>query len=82
MNRKIEKWGIDSVLCCLFRALLFRLESLGLALLFSLLILGIGALVVLYGAYYLSPTDSSPRFFSYLLLFMGAMLGVVLSRSK
>jgi multicomponent K+:H+ antiporter subunit A len=57
----------------------FGLRLDGLALLFSLLILGIGALVVLYGAYYLSPTDSSPRFFSYLLLFMGAMLGVVLA---
>ena len=57
----------------------FGLRLDGLALLFGLLILGIGALVVLYSAYYLSPADSSPRFFSYLLLFMGAMLGVVLA---
>ncbi|MCA3059672.1 MAG: monovalent cation/H+ antiporter subunit A, partial [Rhodocyclaceae bacterium] len=57
----------------------FGLRLDGLALLFSLLILGIGLLVVLYSTYYLSPADSSPRFFSYLLVFMGAMLGVVLA---
>ena len=57
----------------------FGLRLDGLAMLFGLLILGIGLLVVVYSAYYLSPADSSPRFFSYLLLFMGAMLGVVLA---
>jgi multicomponent K+:H+ antiporter subunit A len=51
----------------------------GLAWLFALLITGIGALVVLYGAWYLDPKDPAPRFFSFLLLFMGAMLGVVLA---
>lgn len=55
----------------------FRLD--GLALMFALLILAIGLLVILYGAYYLSPKDSHRRFFFYLLLFMGAMLGVVTS---
>jgi multicomponent K+:H+ antiporter subunit A len=55
----------------------FRLD--GLAWLFALLITGIGALVVLYGAWYLDPKDPAPRFFSFLLLFMGAMLGVVLA---
>jgi multicomponent K+:H+ antiporter subunit A len=57
----------------------FGLRLDGLALLFSILILGIGALVVLYGAYYLSLADSPSRFFAFLLLFMGAMLGVVLA---
>ena len=44
-----------------------------------MLVLGIGALVVLYARYYMSPADPVPRFFSFFLAFMGAMLGVVLS---
>lgn len=52
----------------------------GLSLLFALLITGIGALVVLYSIYYLSKTkESLHHFYVYLLMFMGAMLGVVLS---
>lgn len=51
----------------------------GFAWLFSLLVLGIGALVSLYARYYMSPNDPVPRFFSFFLAFMGAMLGVVLS---
>ncbi|THF61878.1 monovalent cation/H+ antiporter subunit A [Pseudothauera nasutitermitis] len=57
----------------------FSLRLDGLAWLFSLLVLGIGALVVLYARYYMSPEDPVPRFFSFLLAFMGSMLGVVLS---
>lgn len=55
----------------------FRMD--GLAWLFALLISGIGALVVLYAAWYMDPADPAPRFFMFLLLFMGAMLGVVLA---
>jgi multicomponent K+:H+ antiporter subunit A len=55
----------------------FRLD--GLAWMFALLILGIGALVILYGAWYLAPEDPMARFFAFLLLFMGAMLGLVLA---
>ncbi|MDE8654245.1 monovalent cation/H+ antiporter subunit A [Novosphingobium album (ex Liu et al. 2023)] len=51
----------------------------GFSWLFSLLILGIGALVVLYARYYMSAEDPVPRFFSFLLAFMGSMLGLVLS---
>src|SRR5690606_30009475 len=52
----------------------------GLGLLFVLLITGIGALVVLYSIYYLSKEkESLHNFYVYLLCFMGAMLGVVLS---
>jgi multicomponent K+:H+ antiporter subunit A len=51
----------------------------GLAWMFALLIGGIGALVVLYAAWYLDADEPAPRFFSLLLLFMGAMLGVVLA---
>lgn len=57
----------------------FRLD--GLALLFSLLILLIGLLVILYARYYLSTRDSMGRFFAYLLMFMGSMLGIVLSEN-
>ncbi len=55
----------------------FMLDGLGL--LFALLILGIGALIVLYARSYLPESDNLGRFYAYLLLFMGAMLGVVLS---
>ncbi|EGL82285.1 monovalent cation/H+ antiporter, subunit 1 [Caldalkalibacillus thermarum TA2.A1] len=52
----------------------------GLGLLFALLITGIGALVVLYSIYYLSKkTEALNNFYVYLLMFMGAMLGVVLA---
>ncbi|HZG71835.1 MAG TPA: Na+/H+ antiporter subunit A [Chondromyces sp.] len=52
----------------------------GLGLLFALLITGIGSLVVLYSIYYLSKErESLHNFYVYLLMFMGAMLGVVLS---
>ncbi|GGW69895.1 monovalent cation/H+ antiporter subunit A [Alishewanella tabrizica] len=55
----------------------FRLD--GLAYLFALLILGIGLLIILYARFYLSEQDSMPRFYAYLMLFMTAMLGIVLS---
>lgn len=51
----------------------------GLSIIFGLLITGIGALVVLYSIYYLSAEESLPHFYIYLLIFMGAMLGVVFS---
>ncbi|MBO0998324.1 Na+/H+ antiporter subunit A [Bacillus sp. SD075] len=52
----------------------------GLGLLFALLITGIGSLVVLYSIFYLSKEkERLNQFYVFLLLFMGAMLGVVLS---
>ncbi|MGM0593705.1 MAG: proton-conducting transporter membrane subunit, partial [Pseudomonadota bacterium] len=59
--------------------LALRLDGLGL--LFALLILGIGLLVILYARYYLSEQDPMGRFYGFLLLFMAAMLGVVLSEN-
>jgi multicomponent K+:H+ antiporter subunit A len=44
-----------------------------------MLVSGMGLLVVLYARYYMSAQDPVPRFLSFLLAFMGAMLGVVLS---
>lgn len=56
-----------------------RLDGLGF--LFALLILGIGLLVILYARYYLSEQEPMGRFFAFLLLFMGSMLGVVLAEN-
>ena len=57
----------------------FTLRMDGFAWLFTMLVTGIGFLVVLYARYYMSPDDPVPRFFAFLLAFMGAMLGIVLS---
>jgi len=53
----------------------------GLGMLFAYLIVGIGLLVIIYARYYLKAEDATGRFYSFLLLFMGAMLGVVLSEN-
>ena len=60
-------------------SLSFRLD--GFALLFVLLITGIGTLVTIYaGAYFShSPREEGARFLTLILLFMTAMLGTVLS---
>ncbi|RFU63998.1 Na+/H+ antiporter subunit A [Peribacillus glennii] len=58
----------------------FDVYADGLSLLFSLLITGIGALVILYSIYYLDKDkEKLHTFYVYLLLFMGSMLGLVLS---
>ena len=57
----------------------FSLRMDGFAWMFALLVTGIGTLVALYARYYMSREDPVPRFFSFFLAFMGAMLGVVLS---
>ncbi|SMC42908.1 putative monovalent cation/H+ antiporter subunit A [Moheibacter sediminis] len=51
----------------------------GLSLLFALLITGIGSLIYFYASYYLKKYPYLSRFYCYLTLFMGAMLGLVLS---
>ncbi|MGX7111679.1 hydrogen gas-evolving membrane-bound hydrogenase subunit E [Gemella cuniculi] len=52
----------------------------GLSLLFALLITGIGTLVILYSCYYMNIKDEKlHKFYIFLLIFMSAMLGVVLS---
>lgn len=66
----LTEWGID---------LSLRLDGLGL--LFTILILGIGMLIVLYAAYYLSAADRLGRFYALLLAFAGGMLGVVLAEN-
>ena len=57
----------------------FQLD--GLALLFALLITGIGTLVFIYSKEYLKRNDKLLRFYCYLSVFMGAMLGLVTSNN-
>ncbi|HBS48602.1 MAG TPA: monovalent cation/H+ antiporter subunit A, partial [Rhodobacteraceae bacterium] len=51
----------------------------GLGLLFAGMILFVGLLVIIYARFYLSGDDPMGQFFTYLLLFQGAMLGIVVS---
>lgn len=59
----------------------FAFRVSGFGFLFAFLILGIGLLIVLYARYYISAEDPMGRFYTYLLLFMGSMLGIVLSEN-
>ncbi|MEZ5905636.1 MAG: monovalent cation/H+ antiporter subunit A [Geminicoccaceae bacterium] len=73
------------------KVLQFRLEWLpllgldvnffldGYGFLFAGLILFIGLLIITYARFYLSREDPMGRFMAYLLLFQGAMVGIVLS---
>ena len=51
----------------------------GLGLLFAGMTLGVGLLIILYARFYLSAKDPMGQFYTYLLLFQGAMLGIVIS---
>ncbi|MDO5647820.1 monovalent cation/H+ antiporter subunit A [Paracoccus sp. (in: a-proteobacteria)] len=55
----------------------FRMD--GFAWMFVTLVLAIGVLVVLYARFYMSKTDPVPRFYSFLMAFTGAMVGMLLS---
>ena len=55
----------------------FRMD--GLAMLFALLIAGMGLLVILYARHYFDGKPGGPRFYALMLVFMGAMLGLVTS---
>ncbi len=50
-----------------------------LGLMFAGLILGIGLLVVIFGHFYLYAGEATGRFFASLMLFQGAMLGIVIA---
>ncbi|HSH04220.1 MAG TPA: hydrogen gas-evolving membrane-bound hydrogenase subunit E [Anaerolineae bacterium] len=50
-----------------------------LSALFGLMVAGIGVLILIYGGYYFADDKDANRFFAYLLLFMGMMLGVVVA---
>ncbi|MFB9951396.1 putative monovalent cation/H+ antiporter subunit A [Rhizobium puerariae] len=53
----------------------------GLSLSFALLITGMGALIVVYSGSYMKGHPDQGRFLAFILLFMGAMLGLVVSDS-
>ncbi len=53
----------------------------GLSLTFALLVTGIGTLIVLYAGGYMKGHPHQGRFLAFLLMFMGAMLGLVVSDS-
>jgi len=57
----------------------FTLRLNGLALLFAMLVLGVGALVLSYAPQYLDPSYEVGRLYTVLTLFAAAMLGIVLS---
>ncbi|TCI00035.1 monovalent cation/H+ antiporter subunit A [Roseococcus sp. SYP-B2431] len=57
----------------------FVLRMDGLAAAFAMMVSAIGFLIVLYARYYMSQDDPIPRFFAFLLAFMGSMMGLVLS---
>jgi len=59
----------------------FSLYLDGLNLLFGFLIAGIGFLVVIYSIFYLCAKENLVNFYVFILLFMGAMLGVVTSNN-
>ena len=73
---RLVQWGLPWIPALGLNASL-RLDGLGL--LFGLLITGIGLLVVLYARYYLAAHDNLARLYALLLLFMGAMLGIILA---
>ena len=58
-------------------SLKFRLD--GLSMTFALAIAGIGAFILIYSGNYLSGHAHRGRFLSFMLMFMGAMQGLVLS---
>ena len=66
----LPDWGVS-----------FNLRLDGLGFLFALLIYGIGALIVLYAAYYMPEDDRLGRFLGTLMAFAGGMLGVVLAEN-
>jgi multicomponent Na+:H+ antiporter subunit A len=57
----------------------FELKLNGLGLLLSLLISGIGALILIYGGGYLKGSAQAAPFFGFVQVFMLAMLGLVIS---
>ena len=66
----VQTFGLD---------LIFRLD--GLSVFFLMLITGFGVFIHLYANSYLAEDKNRPRFFVFLSLFMGAMVGLVMSGS-
>jgi multicomponent K+:H+ antiporter subunit A len=73
---EVERWSVAWIPSIGWN-LSFMVDGLGF--MFALLILGIGVLIIIYARSYLPESDNTGRFYCYLLLFMGSMVGVVLS---
>jgi multicomponent Na+:H+ antiporter subunit A len=73
-------WALDSVFPWLGElGISLALRADGLSVLFVALVSGIGALVLVYSDGYMAGNARRGEFFAYLMLFMAAMLGIVLS---
>ncbi len=57
----------------------FQFDLDGLSFLFALLITGIGTLIIIYAGSYLSKDKNLPNLYAFIFIFMGAMLGMMLS---
>lgn len=57
----------------------FQFDLDGLSLLFGLLITGIGTFIIIYAGSYLSKDKQLAALYSFIFVFMGAMLGMMLS---
>ena len=73
---EVERWSVAWIPAIGWN-LSFMLDGLGF--MFAFLITGIGLLIITYAHSYLPTEDTLGKFYAYLLLFMGAMLGLVLA---
>ncbi|RFC62716.1 putative monovalent cation/H+ antiporter subunit A [Fulvimarina endophytica] len=72
----VHRWGF-SWIPSFDIAFSFRLD--GLSLVFALLVTGIGTLIILYAGGYMKGHRDQGSFYTFMLLFMGAMLGLVIA---
>src|SRR5690606_18585680 len=75
---EVPAWGVEWLAPVGLR---FSFFVDGLGLFFAALILGIGLLIILYARFYLDRRDPMGVFYTYLLLFQGAMVGIALSNN-
>ncbi|MEN3792868.1 putative monovalent cation/H+ antiporter subunit A [Fulvimarina sp. MAC3] len=72
----VYRWGFEWI-PSFDVAFSFRLD--GLSMVFALLITGIGTLIILYAGGYMKGHKDQGRFYSFMLMFMGSMLGLVVA---
>ncbi len=77
----VSTGGTQMITYAWFDAFNIQLSFLidGLSLIFSLIISGVGAFILIYSNSYMSGHPKQGRFYSYLMMFMASMLGVVLA---
>ncbi|MER0238749.1 putative monovalent cation/H+ antiporter subunit A [Fulvimarina sp. MAC8] len=72
----VYRWGFEWI-PSFDIAFSFRLD--GLSMVFALLITGIGTFIILYAGGYMKGHKDQGRFYSFMLMFMGSMLGLVVA---